>query len=220
MLYRTELDDATGETHIELISNTFSDAWPMLKRITFRKASIDLKAQSLPLAAALLTRAYCGDVFEFEGVRIGSDYADAIQCLFSSRVNVLNVDGANRSFSTGELDFAVSKAGHERAMLRSPGRAPLVQIDWSGDFVDPEARSSQGFAYGGVHTNAQFFADDFTVSVAIGLLMARDRCATLAVAPPARTSHDLKAVHEALRIVGVALETVPAAAQDTMRAVA
>lgn len=220
MLYKATLDDATGETHIELISNTFSDAWPMLKRISFRKATIDLKVQSLPLAAALLTRAYCGDVFEFEGVRIGSDYADAIQCLFSSRVNVLNVDGAHRSFSTGEIDFDVCRAGQRSTLPRSPGRVPLVPIDWSGDFVDQQTRSSLGFAYGGVQTNAQFFADDFSVSVAIGLLMARDRCATLTVAPPAKSAQDLKAVHEALRIVGVALEASPAAAHDSLRAVA
>lgn len=216
MLYRAEFDETTGETHIELSSNTFSDAWPMLKRLTFRKSAFDLKAQSVPLAAAVLTRSYCGDVFEFAGARIGSDYADAIQCLFSAKVNVLNVDGANRSFSAGEIDVAVGRAGSNRAAVPTSSRAPLVQIDWSGDFVDAQTRSSSGFAYGAVQTNAQFFADAFSVSVAIGLLVGRDRCGVLSVSPPAEKPEEFEITREALRIVGITLEADQPAANNAM----
>ncbi len=105
MLYKASYFEPLGETRIELVANTHSDSWPMLRRLNFRKMPIDLATQSVPLATAILTHAYCGDVFEFAGLKIGSDYADAIRALLPAQANVINVDGFNRSFSTGEVEY-------------------------------------------------------------------------------------------------------------------
>lgn len=205
MHYKASYSDNLGETNIELTSNTYADAWPMLRRIIFRKLPIDLNAQCLPLATAVLTRSYCGDVFEFAGIKIGSDYSEAIRTLLSPQANIVSVDGFNRTFSTGELDVMVSCAGKESPPPTQTSGAPLARIDWSGDFVDPATRSSAGFAFGSVQTNAAFFADPFSVSIAVGLLFGRDRCGHLFVAQPAADRRQYECVREALRIVGVTL---------------
>lgn len=205
MHYKASYSDSLGETNIELTSNTYADAWPMLRRIIFRKLPIDLNAQCVPLATAVLTRSYCGDVFEFAGIKIGSDYAEAIRTLLSPQANIVSVDGFNRTFSTAELDVMVSRAGITAPPPLHNGGAPLARIDWSGDFVDTSTRSSAGYAFGSVQTNAALFADPFSVSVAVGLLFGRDRCGHLLVAQPATDRRQYECVREALRIVGITL---------------
>jgi hypothetical protein len=207
MRYNASFAGNLGETRIELESNTYSDAYPMLRRLVFRKMPVDLKSQALALATAILTERYCGEVFEFSGVRVGSDYAEAIRTLLGERTNVVHVDGMNRAFSTGEIDVLSCRATDAMPRVTADGNTPLARVDWSGDFVDPETRSSSGFAFGNVQTNALYFADAFRVSVAIGLLFGRDRCRTLIVPAPgphARTG----AIAEALRIVGITLHTM------------
>jgi hypothetical protein len=206
MQYKASYFELLGETRIDLVSNAYSDAWPMLRRLTFRKMPIDLEAQCLPLATAILTRNYCGDVFEFAGVKIGSDYADAIRALLSPQTNVVNVDGFNRTFSTAEVDIVVNRAGKAATLPPNGGAAPLARVDWSGDFVDQQTRSSANFAFGAMQTNALYFADPFSVSVAVGLLFGRDRCGTLFVSPAATDRKQYEAVREALRIIGITLE--------------
>lgn len=206
MHYKASYDATLGETQVDLTSNNYSDAWPMLRRLVFRKMPIDLAAQCLPLAVAILTRSYCGDVFDFAGIKIGSDYADAIRTLLGPQANIVNVDGFNRTFSTAEVDIMVDRAGKAANPPQHSGTAPLARIDWSGDFVDANTRSSAGFAFGAVQTNAAFFADPFSVSVAVGLLFGRDRCGKLLVAQPAADRRQYEAVRELLRIVGITLE--------------
>lgn len=217
MRFNASYLETLGETRVELVSNTYSDAWPMLRRIVFRKLPIDLNAQSLPLAVAVLTRSYCGDMFEFGGMKIGSDYADAIRTLLGPQANIVNVDGFHRSFSTGEVDVMVGRAGKSAPSPAHVGSAPLARVDWSGDFVDAESRSSSGFAFGAVQTNAAFFADAFSVSVAVGLLFGRDRCATLHVTETPGETADVEVIREALRIVGVTLEFTGARPSQTLR---
>jgi hypothetical protein len=206
MRYSASFVGGLGETRIELASNTYADAYPMLRRLVFRKMPVDLKSQGLALAVAILTERYCGDVFEFSGIRVGSDYAEAIRTVLGEGTNIVNVDGMNRTFATGELDVVACNAAQPVPRVSGDGGTPLARIDWSGDFVDAETRSSSGFAFGAVQTNALYFADAFRVSVAVGLLFARDRCRTLHV-PEGQTSRQ-GALVEALRIVGVRLETV------------
>ncbi|MGV3490082.1 MAG: hypothetical protein ACO1OG_02060 [Devosia sp.] len=213
MQYKASFVEALGETQVELVSNAYSDAWPMLRRLTFRKMPIDLGSQCLPLATAILTRNYCGDVFEFEGIRIGTDYADAIRALLSPQANVINVDGFNRSFATAEVDVMVNRAGKSADQPQHTGTAPLARVDWNGDFVDPQTRSSANFAFGAVQTNAMYFADPFSVSVAVGLLFGRDKTGRLIVSPPAADKKQLETIRDALRIVGITLEATIAQQQ-------
>lgn len=211
MRYTPSFAESLGETRIELASNSYSDSYPLLSRITFRKLAVDLKSQALALAAAILTDRQCGDVFEFSGVRVGSDYAEAIRTVLGDATNIINVDGMNRAFSTGEIDVAAFNASKPLSVA-AQGNTPLTRIDWSGDFVDVETRSSNGFSLGAVQTNALYLADAFRVSVAVGLLVGRDRCRRLYVAVPENESafRRHRSVVEALRIVGVTLELVAA----------
>ena len=217
MLYKATQVEALGETRIDLASNCYSDAWPLLRRLTFRKARIDLTSQSLPLACAVLTKDYCGDLFEFPGIKIGSDYADAIGLLLGPGVNVAGVDGFSRGLSSGEFDVITSRAGTPIGAAVGRDSTPLIQVDWSGDFVDASTRSSRGFVFGTIQTNAGLFADTFSVSVALGLLAGRDRCRTLYVAEPALSRDQYEMIREALRIVGVTLDA-SIAQDEPMRA--
>lgn len=210
MRYGASFAGGLGETRIELSSNTYSDAYPLLRRLVFRKMPVDLKSQGLALATAILTERYCGDVFEFSGIRVGSDYAEAIRTVLGEGTNIVNVDGMNRTFASGELDVAAHRASEPPPGVSADGATPLTRVDWSGDFVEAQTRTSAGFAFGAVQTNALYFADALRVSVAVGLLFARERCRTLYVPAPERQAPRQAALVEALRIVGVTLEMVPA----------
>jgi hypothetical protein len=124
--------------------------------------------------------------------------------------NIVNVDGMNRTFASGELDVVAHRASEPVPAASPEGTTPLTRIDWSGDFVDAETRTSAGFAFGAVQTNALYFADAFRVSVAVGLLFARDRCRTLYAPAPERQTARHTALVEALRIVGVTLQVIAA----------
>lgn len=209
MRYTARLDPLLGETQIEVESNCYTDALPLLRRILIRRQEVDIAAQSLALAAAILTVRHVGEQFEFAGLRIGSDYAEAIERVIGRRVVVANVDGLNRAISPGEIDVCCSPATEE-ARRTAPARmldaTPLTSIAWSGDFVDRTSRRSTGFAFGDYHTNAALFADPARVSIAIGLMHARDRCRTLSVPADKDELAGLAPIVEALRIVGVTLE--------------
>jgi hypothetical protein len=135
-------------------------------------------------------------------------------------VAVANVDGMNRTITPGEVDVyaaAASDPPPDQASLRPGPATPLLRTDWSGDFVDTVSRRSDGFAFGAWHTNAAYFAEPVIVSVAIGLLLGRDRIRTLFVPEPADPVPGLSAVVSGLRIVGVDLAFVPPAVATQLR---
>lgn len=210
MRYQASYDDVLGETHVQLSSNCYTDAFPLLQTIVFRKQEIDLQSQSLPLACAILTARYCGEVFEFSGAKIGNDYAETIRRIIGPNTNVTSVDGHHRTISSGELDILSERArADQRAepMQRSRDNTAFTRIDWSGDFVSTDTRNSQHYAFGAYHTNAEFFASGAHVSIAIGLLHGRDRCRNLFVATDKDSSvAELRALGDALRCVSVSLE--------------
>jgi hypothetical protein len=185
----------------------------MLPRVIIRRSEVDLKTQSLALACAILTAPYCGDQFEFAGLRIAGDYAEAITAVIGRPVSVLGIDGFNRAISPGEIDIACYPAGlnaDTAFTARLPDALPLTTTDWSGDFVDARTRRSAGSVLGEYYTNAGLFADDTLVSIAIGLIHGRDRCRTLFVPASDKGATDVMArMARALRIVGVSLEFVP-----------
>jgi len=202
-------DEVLGETRVDVASNCYTDTLPLLPAILFRQGEFDLKSQSLPLAVAILTAPYCGEVFEFAGMKIGADYADAIRLLLRPGANINTVDGHHRTISTGELDLVCDKARIDRSAPIVPRLAdavPVIRLDWSGDFVFPETRSSALHAFGQVHTNAEIFADETRVSIALGLLYGRDRIRNLYVQPRAPEGLDgFDRIGTALARVGVEL---------------
>ena len=208
MRYSASFAETLGETRIEFTSNNYSDAFPLLRRLMFRKLPIDLHSQALPLACALLTEQYCGELFEFANVKIGNDYAEAIRTIIGREANVLNVDGLNRNLTSGELDVETDEARRSGPMLAPFDNTPLARIEWSGDFVDPVSRSSNGFVFGSAQTNAGFFANPFRVSIAVGLLFARDRCRNLCVRENGTPLREQNRIREALKIIGVSLKLI------------
>jgi hypothetical protein len=211
MRYQAVVDEALGETRIELSSNCYTDAYPLVRSIVFRKQDIDTKAQSLPLACAILTAGYCGDHFEFVGMRIGNDYADAIRTLLGPSTNIAGVDGHLRALAVGEVDIFAERATLERhAPAQRPGdTVAYSETTWSGDFVSKDTRSSSGHVTGSYFTNAELFADEDSVSIAVALLHGRDRCRTVYVPNRSGRSADrFEPVQDALFAVSVGLEIV------------
>lgn len=205
-------DAGVGETRLAIDTNCYTDALPLLQTLIIRGPEIDLSAQSLALACAILLGEHIGDQLEVAGIRIGGDYAEAIERAIGRRVVVSGVDGLNRTISPGELDLYCAPAA---LALRPPepsrlvDTAPFAAITWSGDFVDTTTRRSDGFALGQYFTNAALFAGSTRVSIALGLIHARDRCRTLSV--PAEgdvTEGGLHDLGQALRIVGVRLDPI------------
>ena len=208
MKFTASYAEGLGQTTIELQSNSYADSSPMLRKILLRKISVDLTSPTTAVAAAILTAGYCGEVFEFPGAKIGSDYADALRIILGERTNILGVDGMMRTLTTGELDVAIGPAPFGPRPQPSDS-VPLVNTDWSGDFVHNETRSSKGFVFGAIHTYARFFTDEVRVSIALGLLVGRDRCRNLYVT--ASPNPELGEISHALQVIGVNLMLLPEA---------
>ncbi len=205
MRYTATYHAPLGETRIDLVSNTHTDGVPLLNRLFFRRTTIDLNAQSLPLAVAILTSDLCSEVFEFGNIKIANDYAAAIRHVLGPDVAISNVDGLNRNLSTGELDVIAGRAG-EIGTIRPAGDLASSRVDWNGDFVSVDARSSASFSFGSVQTNALYFAGATRVSIAIGLMAGRDKIRTLYV--PGRLDQELEVIGTALFMVGIELQLV------------
>lgn len=210
MKYIATKDEKLAEVRIELSGNCYTDSTPLLPRMVFRKAPVDVSSQSLALAAAILTRTYCGEQFEFVGAKIGNDYAEAIRSVIGRDVNIGNVDGFHRKLSTAELDIIADEATSYRKSppkLSNLDSLPLTVVTWSGDFVDVTTKSSQEFTFGTYFTNAPLFASKELVNIAIGLIHGRDKCRRLFV----RDSEEgprfevLAQIKEALRMVSIDL---------------
>lgn len=205
MRYAASYHAPLGETRIELVSNTHTDGVPLLSRMQFRRVSIDLNAQSLPLAVAILTSHLCSEVFEFGSMKIANDYAAAIRHVLGPDVAISNVDGLNRNLSTGEFDVIAGCAGETGTIPPSSDLAAM-RVDWNGDFVSAKTRTSASFSFGAVQTNALYFADATRVSIAVGLMAGRDRIRTLYV--PGTVSPQLEVIRTALFMVGIELRLV------------
>lgn len=213
MKYQVNSDPALGETRVVMTSNCYTDAFPLVNTLIFRKQEIDDRSQSLPLAVALLTAKYCGDVFEFEGIRIGNDYADAIRRVIGHDVKVSGVDGMLRKISSGEIDIQCEKASSKvrtPAAQRPEDAIPLTRIDWSGDPVDRSLRNSSQSAQGAIHTNAALVADETMVSIAVAMLHGRDAVRTIYVPAPDDEAA-LASISRALRPVSISVVGVDAA---------
>jgi len=211
MKYQVTVDEALGETRVALSSNCYTDAFPLVNTLILRKQDIDTRSQALPLAVALLTAPYCGEIFEFEGIRIGNDYAEAIRRVIGRDVTVLGVDGMHRKTSTGEVDIQCEKASagsRSRPAARPEDSVPLARVDWSGDPVDRATRNSSDSAQGAIHTNAALFADETTVSVAIALLYGRDSVRTIYVPGVEGGDAVVERIARALRPVSVGVDAV------------
>jgi hypothetical protein len=205
MRYSASFLSTVGETRIEFSSNCYTDAYPLLSTLTVRKLPVDLHAPTLALAIAIVSADLCGNIFDFAGVRLGDDFAEAIRIVLGREVSVLNVDGLGRSLATAEQDVVVGRAGRSPPSISPVGGMPIARVEWSGDFVDVETASSTGFFFGGIQTNALYFANEARVSVAMALLFGRERCRDIAIAADAGTRKSLTSVAEALRVVGISL---------------
>lgn len=215
MRYQATHNPALGEIRVEMTSNCYTDALPLVSTLIFRQAEFDLKSQSLALACAILTADYCGEVFEFVDMKIGGDYAEAIRMVLRPGVNINGVDGHYRTISTGDLDVVCEKAradGRAPMARRPQDTVPLTRLDWSGDFVARGTRNSSNHAFGQLHTNAELFVSPATVSIVLGLLQGRDRVRNIYVERPANDERiDLNKISSALNAVAIGVELLEAA---------
>lgn len=210
MRYAVSFDSLTETTRIELSANCFLDSMPLVSTITIHNADADLGGPEIALAAAILTRDYCGDVFEVDGLAITPDLAEAIRIILPQTPNVAPINGMHRALWAGTVEVAVSEAGaaFDAARTASSSGLPVMQVDWSGDFVDRETRSGAGHRYGRYVTNAGLVADPVEVSIAIALLHAGPQCRTIRVPVSGRDPARYRPIAEALSVVAIGLELV------------
>lgn len=205
MRFIVTVDADTRCTAIDISGNCFTDTLPLVPRAIFYNAEFNADGPEMALAAAVLTRRTCGEVFEMVGVKLPLDVAGAVRAMVPQAVNVLPVDGMNCALATGEMSLACMEASQPR--LPPPG--PALQIDWSGDFVERATRRGSNFRYGRYFTNAALLADQVEVSIAIGLLHAGMKCGQLHVPlPPGVLPGRYADIVAALRLVAIDLRLV------------
>jgi hypothetical protein len=209
MRYRLTFDASLTSTSLELIENCHTDTTPLLRRIFFHNAEFDVSASASALAAALLTRNYCGELAEFERP-VGVEYARAIGLLAVQLVGVSPINGLDRSHATAERDIICAPARLDRLAWSPSEGIPLMSLDWSGDFIVPGTNSSTGYRQGRYFTNAGVIADETTVSIAVGLMHSGGLCRNLIVPlTEAGSAARFEPVCAALELVGIALRLVP-----------
>lgn len=201
-----------GETEVSLSSSCYTDSLPLLRRLIFRKQPIDTNTQGFALATAILLAGYCGEHFEFSDKVIGMDYGEAIRLILGTNTHIASVNGHQRNLSTREFDVASSTPESNFSVSpsqRQQSGVPLSAITWSSDFVDRSSRHSKEHQTGMYFTNANFFADPTTVSIALALIHGADRVGTVYVQMPqgGPTEH-LTAIANGLRVVSISLAFV------------
>jgi len=205
MRFVVTVDADTRCTAIDIAGNCFTDTLPLVQRVIFYNAEFNDAGPEMALAAAVLTRRYCGELFEMVGLKLPIDVAEAIRTLIPRATGVFPVDGTDCALSTGEQSIVFIEASQPR--LPVPG--PVLQIEWSGDFVDPATRRCGDFRYGRYLTNAALLADHVEVSIAIGLLEAGMKCGRPHVPLPRGVpSARYAEIVAALRLVAIDLHLV------------
>lgn len=208
MRYAARHDPLTETVSITLEANCFLDSAPLVPVLEFHNAAFDTAGPEMALACAILTRAFCGDVFELEDVAITPDLAEAIRTILPQTPNVGPVNGMNRALWAGSIEVFAAPAGTAGGPHGGASGLPVMQVDWSGDFVDPGTLSGAGHRYGRYLTNAGLVADPVEVSIAVALLHAGAQCRRIAVPLGERDPACYLPIARALAIMSITLELV------------
>lgn len=212
MRYEASVSSDLRLTHITLSESSHTDALPLVSEVFISDAEFDTESAAFTLACLILTRRFIGEDAAFATAPVGIETARAARRICPSLESIGPVNGLDRSHCTGEIDVICRLAGGPRMLsLGHVDQVPIVEIDWSGDFVKRETRNSAGFTLGRYFTNAALVADDTTVSVALGLMHAGKLCRNLYVHQPAEPIvKSFEPVVAGLALVGVSLQFLPA----------
>jgi hypothetical protein len=199
--------DAYRTARLTWMETGYTEALPMTDGIVVHGVDAAVDAASIALAAGALLRTYVGESFELELEiepygGIGLDVADALRLLLGPSTHIGPVLAAQRTLSTRSYDVVAGPAARF-PRVEAGNRDLLLEVAWSGDFVDPERRTSIGHRFGTFFTNAALVADDFSVSVALALLAHGPAIRRLYVAPPAGGRDE--AMEQALACYGITL---------------
>lgn len=211
MRIKATYDGSRESLVLTLTSSTYTDAMPLVQRITVANARPDWKNGAFVLGCAILLHKHIGETLEFEGGPVvGSDFAEAIRTALSQVAQVTPLVPADRTLNLAEMDIASLPARRRDLALPVDAVVPMMTVDWSGDFVPPGERRSTDAVAGRYFTNAGLVADETTVSIALGLIIGGSRIRRLVVPVDGATDLALcQRLAPALAIAGIALELVP-----------
>ena len=211
MRYGAHVDAALSSVSLTVSETCYTDSLPLIPQLFFNNAEFDISSNVFALASVILTRDYCGEIAEFASPGVGVEFARAMGIVCAQILSVTPIKGLDRAHSTAELDIVCAPARLNGLDWAPRDGVPPVLLDWSGDFIAPGTRSSEGFRQGHVFTNAGLIASEAVVSIAIGLMHGGGLCRNLVVpfVGSAETAR-LEPVRRALDIVGIALSFAPA----------
>ncbi len=206
MLISAKVDAELRVTTISLAESCHTDSFPIVQELFVAGAAFDTSSAAFALACVLLARRHIGEQLDFGGQAIGIETARAIRKICPQLEAVSPVNGLDRSHCTQELDISSGAARNDRFRVAGTDAVPLTHIDWSGDFVARQTRSSEGFCLGRYFTNAALVADECTVSIALALMHAGNACRSVYVQlPQDPPGLDHPRIREGLATVGIAL---------------
>lgn len=206
MRYEATMTTDVSATTLRLSESCHTDSTPLVSEIFFNNAEFNVASVGFALGCLVLTRRFVGEQVEFASAPLGIEAAQAARALLPQLISAHPVNGMDRGQSTGELDIVCTPARQPSIWVESTDQVPIVPIDWSGDFVDPATRTSEGFRLGRIVTNAGLIADETSVSIAIGLMYSGKRCRSLHVrAASGAQAAEYEPICEALAMVGIAL---------------
>lgn len=210
MLCTSRVDTKLQVTTITLAESCHTDSFPVVQELFVAGAGFDTGSVAFAIACSLLVRRHIGEQLDFGRQPVGIDTARAIRKICPQLETISPVNGLDRSHCTQELDVASGLARNGRFLVPGTDMVPLAHIDWSGDFVAHETRSSEGFCLGRYFTNAALVADELSVSIAIALMHAGNSCRNVYVqSPDERLDQDHLKIREGLAAVGIALHVLP-----------
>lgn len=209
---RIEIDQeqSVGRLTVKLAEECHGDSLPPVTNIHFHNVRQWATPDTTALAGAILAARWSGETLTFGGLKVGTDAAEAILRIVEDARFVQPVDGYRRNLCEGHLDLLVAPAAEACDVLgaaRTHRRLTRL-VTWSGEFVDPSARSSLDYLAGEVSTNADLLLPAWEVSACLGLLIGGSQLGAIVVPEPDREHlGDFERLAEALRLIGVQLRT-------------
>lgn len=206
MLYRVEYSKATSTVSVLLSENCTTDTLPLVSTIFFENADFDVQDDVFYLACAFLTREYCGEHFELAKHNLKADFVAAIHKLIPAVATVAPIERAHHALAKAEVDIACWPSTTRSFVPPSVTEVTMEGITWSGDPVDRQSRTSDGYVQGRYFTNAHLIADATTVSIAIALMQGGIRTRNIYVPQTSTLTADSVApLFETLADVGIQL---------------
>ena len=203
-------DLATGRLTVTMTENCHGDSGPLINTVCFNGMHEKIATETAALAGAIVASRWCGEVIEFDGLKIGPDIGQAIRLIAPEVGFVQPIDGYRRNLCEGHISILTAPASKISSVLpsRGDGGGLTRLVSWGGEFVQQGRSSSAGYIAGEISTNADILLPEWEVSTCLGLLVGGLglRSVTLP-ALDAAERREFERIAMALRNVGVDLRT-------------